>query len=801
MLSNYLKVAIRNITKHKFFSFINIFGLTIGIAACLFIVLYVSDELSYDHMHEKGAQIHRINLHGKLAGQDLRTTNSCTPLAKALVDEIPEVSEAIRVSNYGDWVFRYKELAFTEEDIFVADSNFFDFFSFRLIEGNPETVLKNPNSIVLTEKLAKKYFADESALGQTLILGNGKENYEVTGVVENAPGNSHLKFNALLSTSSFNQFKQPIWLNNSIWTYYRLNEQGDAASVDEKLEAITDRNVAPTLIQFMGKSLEEFKAEGGIYKYYSMPMYDIHLKSELSDENEAPGDLAYVYILVAIGIFILLIACINFMNLSTAQSSGRAKEVGLRKTLGSLRPYLIGQFLTESLIYSLLAGGLALAMVFFLLPTFNQMSGKLLTFSMLWQPLILLMFSAIIIFVGLMAGSYPAFYLTSFKITETLKGKIKAGMKSGSVRGVLVTFQFWISIVLIICTAIVYQQLQYVQNKNLGIDKEHIIMFNNTTRLDNNRAAFKVAMEEHSAVVSTSYSNNAIPGVNNTTIFRSAGNDADHILSTYFADHEHINTMGFEMADGRFFSRDFASDSLAVVLNKAAVAEFEWENPIGEKILNFNGDEVQTMEVIGVVEDFNFESLKAKVRPLIIQLTNTGNVLILRYNGNNPQAIIDYAQGSWDEYASGEPLEYTFLDDDFDALFRAEQRLGTVFTAFTIIAILIACLGLFGLAAFTAEQRTKEIGVRRAMGASVLSITGLMSKEFIKLVAIAFVLAIFPAYYIMDDWLQDFENKVEISYWIFALGGLLALTIACLTVSFQSFRAAKVDPVKSLRYE
>lgn len=424
-----------------------------------------------------------------------------------------------------------------------------------------------------------------------------------------------------------------------------------------------------------------------------------------------------------------------------------------------------------------------------------------MSINMLFQPLILMLFGGIIVFVGLMAGSYPAFYLTSFKITETLKGKLKAGMKSGSVRGVLVTFQFWISIILIICTAIVYQQLQYVQDKNLGIDKEHIIMFKNTGRLDNNRAAFKVALEEHSGVESTSFSNNSIPGVNNTTIFRSAGNDADHILATYFADPDHLQTMGFEMAEGRFFSKDFLSDSGAVVLNEAAVAEFGWEDALGKKIFTFNGEAPESKEVIGVVKDFNFESLKTVVRPLIIQLTDTDNVLILRYNGENPSGIVEHAETSWSKFASGEPLEYTFLDDDFDALFRAEQRLGKVFTSFTLIAILIACLGLFGLAAFTAEQRTKEIGVRRVMGASIWGITSLMSKEFVKLVLIAFVLAVYPAYYIMNDWLQGFANKVEMNLWIFVLGGAVALIIAFITVSYQSFRAAKVNPVNSLKYE
>jgi putative ABC transport system permease protein len=802
MLSNYFKVAIRNITKHKFFSIINIMGLTIGLAGSLFITLYIFDELTYDHFNEKGSRIYRMNLHGKLSGQEIFTSNSSFPMSQALVEEIPEVEEATRVNEMGEWIFRNGEISFNEEGIMAVDSNFFSVFSFKLLHGNAETALMQPNSLVLSIDLARKYFGDESeALDKTLSIGNDKSEYKVTGVMENQRGDSHLKFNALLSASTFSWMNEGNWLSNSLWTYYVLSPTGNPDDVDAKLEPIMERNVTPVLQQFIGKTIEEFRSEGGIYEYYSFPLFDIHLRSEFQDESEPPGDISYVYILGGIGLFIVLLACINFMNLTTAKSAGRAKEVGLRKTLGSFRSTLIIQFLTESMLYSLMAGILAVVIVFALLPAFNTLSGKLLSLSVLTEPVIFLTFISLIVFVGIIAGSYPAFYLTGFKITEVLKGKLRAGMKSGAIRGFLVTFQFWISIVLIICTAIVYQQLQYIQDKNLGIDKEHVLIVEDVNRLETGKMAFKNDLDASAGIAGTSFSNNMVPGVNNTTVFRSAGNQEDHILATYFADYDHLKTLGFEMVEGRFFSKDFPTDSNAVVLNEAAVRELGWTNPLEEKIISFNFDEPREMNVIGVTKDFNFESLKFNVRPLVLSFTKEGNLLYVRFSGESPDNVIDAISTSWDKQVPGEPLQYSFLDEDFDALFRAEQRLGTVFTVFTAIAIFIACLGLFGLAAFMAEQRTKEIGIRKVMGASLWGVTSLMSKEFVKLVIIAFVLAIYPAYYAMDQWLAGFANRIDIGIFIFAISGIVAIFIAWLTVSYQSLKAARANPVESLRYE
>ncbi len=802
MLTNYFKVAMRNITKHKFFSIINILGLTIGLAASLFITLYIYDELTYDTFHKDVSRMHRLYLHGKLSGQEVYTASTSFPMSKALVEEIPEVEASTRINPMGDWIFRNGTLSFNEDGILAADSNFFSFFSFNLLKGNPETALKNPNSLVLSEDLAVKYFGNiDNALDQSLSIGNDKKEYKITGVVENKRSDSHIKFNALLSTASFPWMNEGNWLSNSLYTYYILQEGATPQIVDEKLEPIMERNVTPVFQQFIGKSLADFRAEGGIYSYYSMPVLDIHLRNTLQDDIEPPSDIAYVYILAGIGIFIMLLACINFMNLTTAKSAGRAKEVGLRKTLGSQRSTLIAQFLTESMIYAVAAGILAVVIVYAMLPAFNGLSGKLLTIGVLAEPIILLTLIVLVVGVGIVAGSYPAFYLTSFKITEVLKGKLRAGMKSGAIRSFLVTFQFWISIVLIICTAIVYQQLQYIQNKNLGIDKEHILVVEDVNRLGKDHMVFKNQLDANAGILATSYSNNKVPGVNNTTLFRAAGDQMDHILATYYGDYDHLKTLGFELVDGRFFSRDFPSDSNAVVINEAAAKEMGWDNPTQERIINFNFDEPREMEVIGVVKDFNFESLKINVRPLVLVLTKEGNVLYVRFTGENTQEVVATITDSWKKLAPDEPVQYSFLNEEFDELFRAEQRLGKVFTVFTAVAIFIACLGLFGLAAFMAEQRTKEIGIRKVMGASMWGVTSLMSKEFVKLVLIAFVLAVYPAYYVMSQWLDDFANRVSIEVWVFLASGFAALFIAWITVSYQSFKAAKVNPVESLRYE
>lgn len=801
MLKNYFKVVLRNMRKQSFYSAINLFGLAAGVTSCLLILLYVVDELSYDKFHYNADQLYSIGLHGKIAGQEIYTASSSPPLSAAMVAEIPGVEQATRVTPRNNVVFKYEDKVFSENKVLYADSNFFQFFSFELLQGDPKTALIEPNSIVLTEDLAKKYFTSEP-VGKLMTIGNDNQTYKVTGVAASPPSNSHFGFNALRSTSSDKaQFENDIWLNNSLYTYFRKTPQTTVASINEKLTEFVRKYTAPQIEQFLGANFEQFLAQGNQYSYLAYPTLDTHLYSEWNDSIEANSDIAYVYIFSAVGLFILMIACINFMNLSTARSAGRAKEVGLRKTLGSYRSQMITQFMAESTIYGFIAVVIAVAATYLLLPQFNLISGKQLTFDVIQSPEFIFGAVGLIIVIGIMAGSYPAFYMTSFNAVEVLKGKVRAGLKSKGIRSGLVVFQFALSIVLIISTTIVYQQISFLQNRNMGLDKHNVLALSNTSNLGTNQLAFKNEVLKMTGIETASFTNNVFPGVNNTTAFRAAVSGQDHIMGTYYADFDHLDVMKFELVSGRYFSRDFPADSTAVILNEAAVRELGWENPLNEELIFFNGPGQELrLNVVGVVKDFNFESYKAKVRPMAIQLSQASNNLLIRYSGEAETAINDIEK-LWKQYAAGSPFEYVFLDQNFDQLFREEQRLSTLFSVFTGLAIFIACLGLFALASFTAEQRTKEIGIRKAMGASVMNITSLLSREFTTLVIVAILLAIIPSYYLLTQWLNQFAYHIDISIWVFVISGIAALFIAWLTVIFQSMKAGMAKPVDSLRYE
>ena len=801
MLQNYFKVALRNILKHKFYSSLNIAGLAFGLMSCFLIGLYIYDELSYDKFHQDSENIYCVALHGKIGGQEIETASSCPPLAQTIVSDIPGVEQATRIREWSNVVIKFEDKAFTERKALLVDSNFFEFFSFRLIEGNVKTVLKEPNTLVLTSETAKKYFGNESPLGKIVTVGNDNEAYKITGIAEAAPSNSHIQYDLLLSSASDESMKDGGWTNNSLFTYYRKNPNTTTLDIDAKLRDVTLQHVGPEIQEGLGIDFKEFEKQGGIYAYYSYSFESSHLyQSKLNDMLSPTGDIKYVYIIGAVGIFILLIACINFMNLSTARSASRAKEVGLRKTLGSVRSKLILQFLAESFVYTLVGTLIAIAAVYLLIPIFNLLSGKALTFSIMLTPVVSGSIIAIFLVVSLLAGSYPAFYLTSFNPVDVLKGKAKAGMKSKGIRSTLVVVQFTISIALIISTMVVYNQLHYLQEKNIGLDKQNVLVLRNTNRLGNNRDAFREELNNQSGIVKASYTNNVFPGINNTSVFRTAGTSQDILLGTYFGDYDHLDVLKIELLAGRFFSKDFPSDSSACVLNEAAVRELGWVDPFKEKLTSFNSEVPLDMTVIGVVKDFNFESFKENVRPLVIRLSRRSNNLMIRYQGN-AQDVVATVEKAWKKNASSEPFEYVFLDENFDRLFREEQRLGQVFSVMTGIAIFVACLGLMGLASFTAEQRTKEIGIRKVMGASVSSVSMLLSKEFMVLVGIAFLVASALAWYAMDSWLNTFAYRINLGPAVFILSGLIAAVIAWLTVSFHFIKAARSNPSDSLRYE
>ena len=800
MLRNYFKIAVRNITRYKFYSAINILGMSLGLTTCLIIILYIADELSYDKFHRNAERIYQVGLHAKIGPQDITVSNTPPPMGPALLDELPEVEAYMRIGPfYGEPAIKYEDKVFAESKVFYVDSNFFQFFDYKLLEGDPKTLLTEPNTMVMTRKVAQKYFGNEAATGKLVTLDNDRT-FKVTGVAENPPTNSHLDFDVLLSSESGDRLKNKEWINNNIFTYFLLRENAQIQPVNQKFLELVEKYVGPAVERFLGSTLQQLRDSGGAYGFYAIKLTDIHLKSPSIQDLKPKGSIQYIYFFAGVGLFILVIACINFMNLSTARAAGRAKEVGLRKTLGSLREQMIGQFLSEAMIYSFIAVMISLIACYYLLPSFNLLSGKELGMDIFLQPWFITCVVGLIVFVGLVAGSYPAFYLTSFNAVDVLKGKVRAGMKSKGVRSLLVVLQFSISIFLIIFTVVVYQQITYMQEQNLGIDKENILVVKNTFRLKANKEAFRNALAQEQGVVDMSYSNNNFPGVNNTTVFKEAGSEQDHVLGVYSADHDHQKVMKFELTDGRFFSREFTTDTAAVVLNEAAAKEFNFDNPIGEELLYPEGNKMRRLKIVGVIKNFNFESFRDQVRPLAILLDANANTLLIKYQGS-PTALVQKVESTWKHHASNEPFEYSFLDQSFNELFKTEQRMGTIFAIFSGLTIFVACLGLFALAAFTAEQRTKEIGIRKVMGASVRNLAFLLSREFTLLVLIAFVPAALAGWYVSSQWLEEFVYRINVSPFVIIVSGIVAIVVAWVTVSFQSIKAATSNPVDSLRYE
>jgi len=808
MIRNYFKIAFRNILRQKFYAIINIAGLTIGLATSLLIVLYIVDEFSYDGFHEDINDMYRVNLHAKLSEQYMDIAYTGAPISAAFVDEIPEIEEACRIAFENDINLSYEEDAYTEKKVLLADANFFDFFSFKLIHGDIKTALKEPNSVVLTEESAMKLFGypnktSTPPIGKIIQYGTDNRACVITGIAENPPYNAHFRYNVILSMDSWEYSKNSDWANNILLNYVKLNSEADWIQVQEKFPAMVRKNIAPLVQGYLGISFDEFIAKGGLYDYVLEPVKDIHLFSTVDDTIEPRGSINTIYILIAIVAFIIFIACINFMNLSTARFSDRAKEVGVRKALGASRKRLMLQFLNESIFFTLLSMLIAYILVSIVMPGFNIIAGKELAISTLlnWKYLVAMI--TLIVVVGFLAGSYPAFYLTAFRPTEVLRGKVKAGLKSGGIRSGLVVFQFTISIILIVSTLLIYKQLNHLERTDLGFNKENVLVVNNANALEYNKTGFKEALKKISGIKNVSITSAAPPQIPYSSIFKPLdGTDSEIGITYYFADHDLLETMEMKMTAGRFFSEEISSDSNAVIINEAAARKMAWENPVGEKIQTLweEGKE-DKRNIIGVVKDFNFQTLKKEITPLIIFPGSSGNLLLVRLSPGDYQQKISNIENTWKSMAVQSPFDFSFIDTGFDALYRKDQQIGTIISIFTILAILVACMGLLGLATFTAEQRSKEIGIRKSLGASSYSIVGLLSSEYLKLLAIAFILAVPAAFTIIKWWLNNFAFKVNIGVLIFVAGGIIVAIIALLSVSYQSIKAANSNPVDSLKYE
>ncbi|WP_163322791.1 ABC transporter permease [Draconibacterium mangrovi] len=804
MLKYYLKTTIRNLIRNKFYSVINFIGLAIGITACILIMLYVQFELSYDKFHENSDRIYRVNLFSARDGNMNRWPGSSPPLRNTIQNEIPEVEEVVRISQYWEPVMQYKDKVFNETKWCFADDNFFKIFSTSLIYGDPNTALIEPYTVVLTESTAKRYFGNENPLGKTL---SRKYNYDwtVTGVIKDFPENSHIRPDFLGSIKSRPDNNDQNWLNNILYTYVLLKEGASNQEVDSKLEDLVKKHVGPFMAHDRGESLEEFAAKGNQYRYYTQPLTDIHFNRDVIAGPELSVNTSYLIIFSIIAVFILVIACINYMNMSTARSVNRAKEVGLKKSLGSNRNNLVLQFLFESVFVTLIALTLATFLIKLLLPPFNNLVDKQLVFSFasnLYTIPLLLLFGIV---VGIIAGSYPAFFLASFNPLKVINGIHKSEGSHGNIRSGLVVFQLIVTIVLFSGTFFISKQLDFLQKQELGFNKENLVIIKNAHYLWTRKLSFKSDMLEQPGILEVSNSVD-IPGRSkyNSTFFHELPSEA-RLLSQLWIDEDFLKAYEIELLQGRFFEKGNPSNSKSIVLSEEALKGLNIKDPIGKKLYKKQKSKATTFTIIGIIKDFHLSSLHQEIWPLVLfdnddALRSAGAFFSVRVTGDLQQNLKNIEQ-SWNKYAEGQPLDYVFFDQDFGRLYAADLQTRKIVSIFSVIAIAIACLGLLAFTAFVAEQRTKEVGIRKVNGAKVSEILSMLNIDLVKWVVIAFVIATPIAWFAMYKWLENFAYKTNLSWWIFALSGVMALGIALLTVSWQSWRAATRNPVEALRYE
>ena len=811
MIKNYFKIAWRNLVKYKFISFINLFGLTVGLTCCLLITTYILNELSYDRYNKNAENIYRVtrSFNNKDGVVSLNLSTISPPFGYYFPTDFPEIQKMTRLLNNGTTPLKYKEKLINEPDVYFADENLFDVFTLNVLEGDPKTALKEPFSVMMSEDVAKKYFGNEEPMNKVL-RANNQFDLKVTGVYKAFPANSHMHPGILVS---FNTLKDSAvygaenlrtnWGNNSFFTFIVLPRHYDPKKLVAQFPAFIDRHMDHK--DYNGDLPSKY-TKLGLQK-----LTDIHLYSHTDYEAEPNGDINRVYIFSAIALFILLIACINYMNLSSARSALRAKEIGIRKVIGARKKELIFQFLSESVLIAWASILIAFALLYFTLPWLNKISEQQLSVSILmkWQVLIPLFLTPFV--VGILSGLYPALFMSSFQPVKTLKGLFKAGGSSISFRKVLVVTQFAISIVLIITTIIVFQQLRYMQETSLGYDKEHLITLPYYNSINNQYETFRNELMQNPDIKDVTRSSRIPTGrlldaMGASTMVGDSMTPVTADIKFVAADYDFIPTYGVQVIAGRNFSRAYSTDTSNFILNEAAVKAIGWKSPEEAVGKDFKYDSYKG-KVVGIMRDFHFESLRQPIVPLVLVNPATTatqsffNALSIKVSGQNMPAALAVVQKAWQKYLPEFPYQYTFLDERYSKLYEAEQRQGTIFTIFACIAIFIACLGLFGLSAFAITQRIKEIGVRKVLGANVRSIVTLLAKDFLILVTISAVIAFPIAWYAMKHWLQDFAYRVSIHWWVFLLSTVLALVVALFTVSFQAIKAAIANPVKSLRSE
>jgi len=814
MFRNYLKIAFRSLRKSKGFTALNIIGLAAGLGVCLLIVLYVTDELSYDRYNVNADRIYRIDEDIYLNNTQYDAATTSKYFGPTIVASYPKIQQMVRFRNPGDQLVRKGNDHVLDHHFTFADSTIFKVFTFPMIAGDPNTALNNPHSIVIDESAARRYFNSTDVVGRTLEIGNANTPLKITGVIRDMPEQSQFHFSFIRPIREAYNFNDPSdndWVSNAYYTYILAQPGTTRAEVQKDVDEIVKLHIYPALQGMFRVSGADLEKAGNHFRCRIFPLADVHLHSNKSGELEANSNIQYVYIFSFIAVLILLIACVNFMNLSTARSANRAREVGIRKVAGSTKGHLILQFLTESILLSLFSLVLALGIAVLLLPMFNQLAGKSLHPDMLFSGRFLPVLIGLVLVVGCLAGSYPAFYLSSFQPIHVLKGKIAAGFRNSWLRSSLVVFQFFISIGLIVSTLVIYRQLHYIRNKEVGFNRDQVLVIHDTWSLgrdgtDNLRKSLLTL-----AGVTDATATPDIPTVGGDQYwqegwFREASLDArkSNIMTTLRIDDHYVPTLGMQIVKGRNIDlAHFPTDSTAILLNEAAVATLGVKDPLNLNLYNHDDlYKVITYHVVGVVKDFNYNSMHDKIHP-VVMLVNTFNwsTMAVRFRTNDAFSLVRQVETKFHAAKQGVPFSYTFMDNDFDKLYHAEQQTGQIFITFAVFAILIACLGLFGLVTYAAEQRTKEIGVRKVLGASVSGIVALLSRDFTLLVGIAALIAFPVAWWAMYRWLETFAYRTEISWWIFLVAGAVALAIALLTVSIQTIRAALANPVESLRSE
>jgi putative ABC transport system permease protein len=811
MFKNYLKTTWRVLHRSKGFSFINITGLAVGMACSLIIALYIHHELNFDRFHKDSDRIYRVCSHLFQGEEVYRGAWTSPPLAEALKAEFPEVEAAARYSPWSTTsLVQSGEKQFLEEGVRAADASFFDIFSFAFLAGDPKTALQEPLTIVITQSASVRYFGGQNPLGKILHFADTNRDFKITGLIQDPPPQSHLQFDFLASLVTSPNAQSKRWMQHNYFTYVRLHEQADPRALESKFPDFFNRHYGPQFQAETGKNLEEFLAKEGYYSSYILePLKAIHLNRNITDNVSLKGSSSDLFIFGTIAVFTLLIACINFMNLSTARFTHRSKEVGVRKVLGSSRKQLIGQFLTESLGLSLVAFALALLAILVFLPSFARLAEREIPFTNLLDPAFLVPTLCILFMVGLFAGSYPAFFLSSFLPTRTIKGLANVrGKKHSVLRRGLVILQFAITFFVCLGTLVVSRQLHFVHNRDLGFNKDHVVIIHRAAALNTNGSAFKQALARYPGILSVSHSDSVPGGHFDPTTHRLEGSAPTevHRLMTMCADEDFQALYGLELAEGRYFDPLIPTDSTsAVVINEAAAREMGLKEPVGKRIYKDWGGARpgEFVSIIGVLKDFHFASLHQEIQPMIIRpfMNRLWNYTSVKIRSDDIPRTLGLIESEWKALTGGQPFDYSFLDSDFDRLYKSEQRTGRVFGIFGFLALFVACLGLFGLLSFTIERRTKEIGIRKVLGASVPQIASLVTWEIFVLVLIASVVAAPLAYFVMQKWLQNFAYRIGISGQLFLITALFLLAAALISVGFRAVKAAVVNPSESLRYE